>query len=425
MTAMIRQSLLFSKTRREAPKDEVALNARLLTQAGFIYKELAGAYAFLPLGRLVLEKLTRLIRRELAQLGASEVLMTSLQAPTNWQATERWDLPVWYKLSNDDKKKSELGLAWTHEEAMTTMLRGFVNSYQDLPRAVHQFQTKFRREERAKSGLLRGREFVMNDLYYFTATADDLDKFYESVMATYRRIFDLIGLGEKTFLTVSSGGDFSPWSHEFQTITDAGEDTIYLDRARGLAVNKEVYDEKTLSKLGLHSEELETVKAIEVGNIFKLGTRFSGALGLEYRDAAGEKQPVVMGSFGLGVSRLVGALVEVWGGEKTMLWPAAIAPALVHLIGLEIDKVEVRAEAENIIRRLEAAGVEVLFDDRAVSAGEKFADADLIGLPHRLIVSSRQMVAQTVEWQNRQTKETLTLPFATAIEKLTLLAENV
>ncbi len=410
-----RQSALLGKTFREAPKDEVSKNARLLIQAGFIHKEAAGVYNWLPLGRLVLERLTQLIRRELTASGAVEMALSALQPSANWQASGRWDLPVWYKLAN---AKSDLGLAWTHEEPLTALLRDFVSSYQDLPLAAHQFQTKFRHEERAKSGLLRGREFLMNDLYYFTSEEPDLDRFYKVIIAAYRRIFEQIGLGDRTFLTIANGGEFSPWSHEFQTLTAAGEDTIYLDRNQLLAINKEVYNQKTLAEWNLRSEELEAHKTIEVANIFKLGTRFSTALGLNYRSSDGVSRPVLMGSFGIGVSRLVGTLVEVLGGEKTMLWPAPVAPALAHLIVLEPRRPAVRAAANTLLKQLENAGSDVLYDERDLNAGEKFADADLIGLPHRFVLSPRQVEAAQIEWQNRLAGETSKIPIGAVLEKL-------
>ncbi len=418
----MRQSALFSKTRTEAPADEVSKNAILLTRAGFIHKELSGVYSFLPLGLRTLTKIMAVIRTALNSLGAAELLLTTLQNPEPWQETKRWDLPVWFKTSLTSG--SPLGLAWTHEEAITVIARDHLKSYQDFPQALYQFQTKFRNEERAKSGLLRGREFLMNDMYSFSRTAEELDTFYQSVSKVYERIFHHLGIGADTYKTFASGGAFSTFSHEWQTITPAGEDTIYIDEQGKQAVNREVLTDQLLADLKLKREALKEARAIEVGNIFKLGTRFSSALQLNYRDQTGAAKPVYMGSYGLGVSRLMGAVVEARSTEQGMFWPVAIAPYAVHLLTLGGGQSTeiLRTKSNDLYQSLTEAGVEVLWDDREMSAGEKFAEADLIGLPWRLIVSERSLATNGVELGDRLKK---TVKILTPDEALAVIRDHV
>lgn len=383
----MKQSHLFTKTRREAPKDEVAKNAELLIRAGYIHKEMAGVYDLLPLGLRVVHKIREIVREEINVIGGQEVLLSTLQEPALWEKTGRWSddvIDVWFK--TELKNGAELGLACTHEEPMAAMLRNHISSYRDLPKYVYQFQTKFRNELRAKSGIMRGREFLMKDLYSFTKTEDELNQFYEDVGSAYDKIFKRVGIGDKTYLTFASGGMFSPFSHEFQTVSEAGEDTIYIDKEKGIAVNKEVYTDAILKELELDKKKLVEAKAIEVGNIFKLGTRYAEALGLTYKDEDGSEKPVVMGSYGIGIGRLMGTVVETLADEKGIVWPESIAPYTVHLLDLSQGDAKLKAFAEELYRDLVNAGIEVLFDDRDARAGEKFADADLLGIPYRVIV---------------------------------------
>ena len=399
----MRQSQLFTHTRREAPKDEAAKNAKLLIRAGFIHKEMAGVYDFLPLGLRTLNKIIQIIREEMDAIGGQEVLLSALQEPGKWQASGRWSdeaMAIWFKTRLD--RESELGLANTHEEPMTAMLAAQVQSYQDLPRAVYQFQTKFRNEPRAKSGLLRTREFLMKDLYSFGRSQAELDEFYETVSAAYTRIFKRVGLGERTHLTFASGGVFSKYSHEFQTLCEAGEDTIYLSAERGLAINLEVCTPEVLADLALVKDELVPHKAIEVGNIFKLGTRFSEALGLRFRDERGETRPVVMGSYGIGPARVMATIAEILADENGLVWPASVAPFAVQLVSLFDPGGKVAAASERFSREWQAAGVSVLWDDRPAAAGEKFADADLLGLPFRVVVSEKTLSQDKVEFRPRR-----------------------
>lgn len=392
------QSQLFTKTRKEAPKDEVSKNAQLLLRAGFIHKEMAGAYSYLPLGLRVFNKIQDVIRAQMNAIGGQEVHLTALQDPELWKKTDRWSdekVDVWFK--SELASGGEVGFGWTHEEAITSIMRNHLSSYRDLPVFPYQFQTKFRNEVRAKSGLMRTREFVMKDLYSFSRTQEEHEFFYERCALAYLAIFDVVGLGAVTYKTFASGGAFSKFSHEFQTVCDAGEDTIYVAAEKHLAVNKEVLQDDVLKELDVTKEELVERKSIEVGNIFSLGTRFSDALGLHYSDEVGEQKPVIMGSYGIGPGRLMATVAEVLSDEKGLIWPKSIAPFSIHLIEIAQGNESVQAWAREVYSRLVASGIEVLYDDRDLRAGEKFADADLMGIPYRVVLSERNLASKKVE----------------------------
>ncbi len=398
----MRQSQLFTKTKKESPADEVSLNAELLIKAGFINKEMAGVYSYLPLGLMVVKKIENIIREEMNAIDGQEINMTALQEKALWEKTNRWNDEVvdnWFKtkLKND----TELGLSFTHEEPLTRIMKEYISSYRDLPKFIYQFQTKFRNEARAKSGIMRCREFLMKDLYSFTRDEKEHNNFYEKSKEAYKKIFHRVGIGHITYLTFASGGSFSKYSHEFQTITGAGEDTIYVDENKGIAINKEVYNDEVIENLGLSKDSLVENRAVEVGNIFTLGTKFSEPLDLTYQDENGDKKPVFMGSYGIGVGRLMGTIVEALSDDKGIIWPESVAPFKVHLLTLGEDE-KVKKEAEELYKKLVKKGVEVLFDDRIdISAGEKFADADLIGIPYRVVVSTRSLADGGYEIKKR------------------------
>jgi prolyl-tRNA synthetase len=401
----MRQSQLFTKTRKEAPKDEVSKNAELLIRGGFIHKEMAGVYAYLPLGLRVLKKIEAIIREEMNALGGQEMLMTSLQEKTTWEKSGRWSddvVDIWFKTML--KSGSELGLATTHEEPLTALLSEYVASYRDLPFSVYQFQTKFRNELRAKSGIMRGREFIMKDLYSFSRTQEEHDAFYERAKNAYLKVFSRVGLANLTYLTFASGGSFSKYSHEFQTLTDAGEDSIYLSKEKNLAINEEVFNDEVLGNLKISKDEVTQSKAVEVGNIFTLGTKYSEPLGLVFADESGNKKPVIMGSYGIGLGRLMGTVVEVLSDEKGIVWPKEIAPFRVHLLTLGADK-NITTLGDEVYTTLQAKGVEVLYDDRDARAGEKFADSDLLGIPTRVIVGEKTLESKMFEVKDRETGE--------------------
>ncbi len=393
----MRQSQLFTKTRKEAPADEVAKNARLLTRAGFIYKEMAGVYSMLPLGLRTLNRINAIVRGEMTAIGAVELLMSVMQSKELWEKTNRWDDAVvdnWFKTKL--KAGGEVGLGFTQEEPMTRIVQGQVSSYVDLPRLLYHIQWKYRNEERAKSGMLRGREFLMKDLYSFARTDAEHQQLYQSVADAYERIFNRLGIGNRTFKTFASGGVFSKYSHEYQCLADVGEDTIFVHPGKKIAINREVLVPEVLADLGVERSELEEHAAIEVGNIFSLGTRFSEPLGLSYTAEDGASHPVIMGSYGFGSTRMLGVLAEVFGDEKGLVWPVAVAPFMVHLVDVSGGALEKKSFADALYTDLTQAGIEVLYDDRDARAGEKFADSDLIGIPFRIIVG-KQTIPEQVE----------------------------
>jgi prolyl-tRNA synthetase len=408
----MKQSQLFTKTIKETPKDETSFNAQVLIRAGFVDKVGAGIYSFLPFGLRVLNKINNIIREEMATVSGQEVLMTALTPKEVWQTTGRWDnFDALFKLIGNDDKEYALGA--THEEIVTPLAKKFLCSYKELPKSIYQIQVKFRNEKRAKAGLLRGREFFMKDMYSFHTDQADLDQYYEEVKEAYFRIYARLGLKDLTYLTYSSGGAFSKFSHEFQTLTEAGEDHIYICPDCKVAVNKEIIDEHNFCPV-CQSPNLTEAKAIEVGNIFKLGTKFSHAFDMKYTDADGQAQEVVMGCYGLGPSRIMGTVVEVFHDERGIIWPESIAPFKVHLLSLKEP-----AAAAKIYQELINNNIEVLFDDREeVGAGEKFADADLIGCPYRLVVSAKTLKAGGAELKARTSDQLEIIPLDQIVNKL-------
>ena len=396
----MRFSQSFIKTLREAPKDEVARSAAYLTRAGFIHKEMAGVYDYLPLGLRVLENIKQIIREELNRIGCEEILMSALQNPEPWEKTGRFsddEVDVWFK--TELSAGGELGLAPTHEEPITMMMKNYIASYKDLPCAIYQFQTKFRNEKRAKSGILRGREFLMKDLYSFHATEKDLDEFYAKVEEAYARVFERLGLGDDTYETFASGGFFAKYSHEFQTMLPVGEDTVYYNPDKSVVLNEEVLEEETLQDLGVKRDELGSATAAEVGNIFKLKVKYSEPLELKFSDADNTAKTVYMGCYGIGVSRVMGVIAEKFADNKGLVWPEAVAPYKYYLVGLGEKGAK---EAEKLYKGHEN---EILFDDREARAGEKFADAELIGLPVRVVISDKTLAEDSAEVAMRATGE--------------------
>lgn len=411
-------SQLFTKTRKQAPADETAKNAQLLIRAGFVYKVMAGVYAYTPLGLRVLENIKQIVREEMNAVNGQELIMTNLQRKETWETTTRWGddiVDVWFKTKLKDE--TEVGLAWSHEEAIMEMMQQYVESYKDLPTSVYQFQTKLRNELRAKSGIMRGREFVMKDMYSLHNSSEDLDEYYEKVKQAYLRIYDRLGLGEDTYVTFASGGAFTKFSHEFQTICDAGEDILYLHREKKIAVNEEVLDD-AVAELGIDKSELEKVKSAEVGNIFNFGTEKSEQMGIYVTGADGKEQPIYLASYGIGITRVMGVIVEKFADEHGIVWPDNVAPYKLYLVRIGQSD-EVVAEADKLYQAFQEKGIEVLYDDRDARPGEKFADADLLGIPHRVVVSEKTMQAGKLEYKARAEAT------SEAIEVDTLLAKLV
>jgi len=408
---------LFYKTIREKSAETGAVSHDLLARAGFVDQLMAGVYTFLPLGFRVLKKIENIIRKNMEAVGGQEMLMPALNPKENWQKTGRWEtLDILFKLKGAGDR--DYALAPTHEEVISPLAKKIILSYKDLPIYVFHIQNKFRNELRAKSGILRTREFMMKDLYSFHATQEDLDSYYAKVAKIYKKIFNECGIGKNTHETLASGGSFSKYSHEYQTVTDAGEDIIFICKKCGFAINKEIAgDKKECPNCGV--TEYEEKKAVEVGNIFKLGTKYSLPFDLKFRDKDGKEKPVILGCYGIGLGRLIGAVVEVNNDEKGIIWPKQVAPFDIHLISVG-ESIKVRRAAEKIYKDLsrprfanesrrgsptkpgQKKDVDVLYDDRSdKSIGEKFAEADLLGIPHRVVVSEKTLAKNSVEVKER------------------------
>jgi prolyl-tRNA synthetase len=400
----MRMSKLFTKTSKTIPADETAKNAQLLIQAGYIHKEMAGVYVYLPLGKKVLDNIAQIVREEMDNIGGQEVQLSVLQPKDIWEKTDRWDdkkVDNWFKTKLVNG--TELGVGLTHEEPLVDALRSYVTSYKDFPIYAYQIQNKFRNELRAKSGLLRGREFVMKDMYSMARDQAEHAQLYEEVAAAYNKVYDRLGLGKITYRTYADGGIFTDkFSDEFQTLSDIGEDTIFVDEAKRIAVNKEVYTDENLKKLGISKGDLVERRGVEVGNIFPLESKYTDALDVYYTDENGKKQSIIMGCYGIGISRLVGVIAEHFSDEDGLIWPENIAPFRVYLV--QIGEAAAK-EARDIYDELKAQGVTVLWDDRDIRPGQKFADADLMGIPCRVVISEKTIADRQYEIKKRTEKE--------------------
>jgi prolyl-tRNA synthetase len=405
----MKQSVLFPKTRKEAPKDAESINHKLLVRGGFVDQLMSGSWTLLPLGFRVVTKINQVIREEMNAIGGQEMLMPLLNPKSIWEETGRWEKAeeIMYQFEVSDKW---FGLAFTHEEVVMDLLRKNINSYQDLPLAVYHFSTKFRKEVRAKSGILRGREFMMKDLYSAHVSEADMMDYYEKVKDAYSKIFKRIGFDFK--ITEASGGVFTDkHTHEFQVLAEGGEDTIFYCTKCDWGENKEIFDGKDGDKCPKCGSPIKEAKSIEVGNIFPLGTWFAERMRVYFTDKDGGKKPVWFASYGIGPTRVMGTLVEVNNDDKGIIWPKSVAPFDVHLVELPGAK-----NAKKIYEELKEKGIDVLWDDRDVGPGQKFADADLIGIPVRLILSSRN--GEKIEWKERSSEKTELLSFDEVLGKL-------
>jgi prolyl-tRNA synthetase len=417
----MRLSKTFSKTTKNIPSDEQAKNAQLLIKAGYIHKEMAGVYSYLPLGLRVLNNIANIVREEMDAIGGQEILMPALQMKERYEVTGRWDDKVvddWFKTKLVNG--TELGLGFSHEENLVPLMKKYISSYRDLPLLPYQIQTKFRNELRSKSGLMRGREFLMKDMYSFAISQEQHEEIYSKVKNAYLKVFNRLGVGDETFITTASGGSFSKYSHEFQTLSEAGEDTIYLDRNKKIAINKEVFTDEVIDDLGLKSEELEKVRAIEVGNIFSLGTKFSEPFELTVNDYEGESRTLIMGCYGIGISRLLGTIAELFSDDKGLVWPEIIAPAKVIVIRIG-NTSEVIEAADKLYENIKSKNIEVIYDDRDLRPGEKFSDADLLGIPSRVIVSDKTIESKKFEFKARTSDK---IDFISESELITKLSDK-
>lgn len=393
----------FTRTLRDAPADEKAKNAQLLIRAGYVYKVMAGVYAYTPFGLRVLENIKQIVREEMNNINSQELIMSSLQRKETWDGTGRWDdevVDVWFK--SELKDGTEVGFGWSHEEAILEMMKQYLKSYKDLPISVYQFQTKMRNELRAKSGIMRGREFVMKDMYSLHASEADCDAYYDKAIEAYKRVYDRLGIGDSTFVTFASGGAFTKFSHEFQTICEAGEDTLYVNADQTVAVNEEVLDEAA-AELGIDKATLVPVVSAEVGNIFKFGTEKSEQMGINFTGEDGKQHPVYLASYGVGVTRVMGVIVEKFADEKGIVWPLNVAPYTVYIV--RIGGEAAIAEADKLYDELKSRGVTVVYDDRDERPGTKFADAELMGIPYRVTVSDRLIEQKAYEFAERASGE--------------------
>ncbi len=405
----MRQSRLFTKARREAPSDEVAKNAQLLVRAGYIHKEMAGVYSYLPLGQRVLGKIENIIREEMDAIGGQEIRMATLHPSENWKKTGGWDgVDVLFKIHSRTEKEYALGQS--EEEIVTPIAQEFVMSYKDLPVAIYQIGQKYRDELRAKSGIMRGREFGMKDMYSFHETQEDFEKFYEIVKASYLKTFKRCGLDVK--VTEASGGAFSDkLSYEFMALTDAGEDDIVYCESCTHCANAEISKTKegeSCPKCGKGT--LKKARASEVGNVFDLGQKYPKAFGFTYKDKEGKEQTPIVGCYGLGTTRLMGTLVETYADDKGLVWPESVAPFAVHLVSLGKAGDEISKTADALYDEMTRAGVEVLYDDRDARAGEKFAESELLGIPKRIVVGKDAVATGEFEVVNRATGKVEKIP---------------
>lgn len=401
----MRQSHLFPHTQRSSASADISRNAILLEQGGFIKKLMAGVYSFLPLGWRVLKKIEHIIRTEMNAAGGQELFLPALHPIEHYEQTGRQNIDVLFHLESAAKKKMVLGQS--HEEIIVPLVKQYLASYKSLPLYLYQIQVKFRNELRAKSGLLRSREFLMKDLYSFHRNEADLEQYYELMKRSYLNIFSRVGLAHQTYITYASGGTFSPFSHEFQTITEAGEDTIHVCEECRNAVNAELIQQYPACP-NCHNASLIAKKAIEVGNIFPLKTQFSEKFDLTYTDEHGKQQLVFMGCYGIGLGRLLGTIAEVYNDKHGLTWPATVTPFHVHLLNLSAATGSVQ-HAEKLYQLLRQSGIDTLFDDRQESAGIKFKDADLLGIPIRLVISDKTDDRVELTFRSKKRPELFTI----------------
>lgn len=380
----MKQSKLFIKTLKLPPKDAVSISHKYLVQAGFVDMLMAGVYTYLPLAWRVIGKISNIIREEMNAYDAQEMLMPALQSKNIWEETGRWSgslSDVMYQFK--DRSGKDIGLAATHEEVIYDIVRRNINSHRNLPLAVYQIQNKFRNEVRVKGGIMRGREFCMKDLYSFHISEEDLDDYYKKMITAYKKVYSRCGLDAK--IIEASGGVFTEnYSHEFQVISEAGEDKILYCSKCDYGQNTEIAKLKEGDKCPNCSDLLKEGKSIEVGNIFQFGDKYAKDMNGYVTDASGVKKPILMASYGIGISRLVATIVEIYNDKKGIIWPEAVAPFDVHLLSLGRND-----DAEKYYKILKDNNIEVLYDDRDISAGEKFADSDLIGIPYRMVISNK------------------------------------
>lgn len=407
----MRYSHFFPKTTRQAPSGIELAGQSWLFRAGFIDQLMAGVFTLLPLGLRVEKKIRQVIREEMDSIGGQELLMPSLQPKELWQETGRWDSLKGAMYQITDKSGKEAGLAFTHEETALDLIRKHIHSYKDLPLLIYHFSTKFRDEPRPRGGLIRVREFVMKDLYSAHTSEEDMNRYYQLVAQAYHKIFKRLGLSVK-YIEASGGVFTGTRSHEFQVLTESGEDTVFYCQKCDFAENKEITQVAEGDKCPKCGGLISVSRGVEVGNIFRFGTNYSEKMGVKFTGPDGQVKPVLLASYGIGVGRALGTLAELYHDERGLTWPESVAPFKVHVVSLQGDNMKVRETAEDLETKLESVGVEVLYDDRDVSAGFKLADADMIGIPWRVIISPKSLSAGGVEVKKRDSdqSEVMTAP---------------
>ncbi len=398
----MKQSHLYVPTLKEAPKDAEVKSHKLMLRAGLIKQTAAGIYTYLPLGLKVLKNIEAIIREELDALGCSELLMPALQPKDLWDESGRWDDYGPELMRLKDRKDREFCLGPTHEEVITAVVRDVLTSYKKLPLALYQIQTKYRDEMRPRFGLMRGREFIMKDLYTFSKDVDDMNHWYETVKEAYSRIFERCGLSTK--IVASNTGEIGGIeAHEFMVMSEVGEDTILYSPSSTYGINAEATTLQAGDMAPDASGPLKSGKGIEVGNIFKIGTKYSDTMGAAYQDQEGHMHPIQMASYGIGISRTLMAVVEEHATEDGLRWPASLTPFDYHVLPLTDD-----ATATDAFYQRLAKSYKVLLDDRRERAGVKFKDAGLIGIPRRVILG-KTFKDGFVELEVNGEKETLTV----------------
>ena len=409
-------SKFFIPTLKEIPIGTEAVSHQLLLRAGLVHMLTSGVYSYLPLGLRVLKRIENIIREEMNAAGAVELFLPVLQPIELWQRTGRDKTLAEVMIRFKDKKNRDMCLGPTHEEVITDLVKGFVQSYRQLPINLYQIQTKFRDEIRPRFGIVRACEFIMKDAYSFDKDKEDLKKSYELMYQAYKNIFKRCGLSP-VIIEADSGAMGGDVSHEFLVTAPIGEDEVVLCPACGFASVEGDSRHPGQKCPQCAKEFLEKKTAIELGHVFQLGLKYSSALGANYLDEKGQEKPIVMGCYGIGVSRLIAAIVEMNHDAKGIIWPAEVAPFDVEILVLKTDEPQLMTLARQLEQELAHRGLAVLVDERDESAGVKFNDADLIGIPFRVILGKKTLSDKTVEIKNRRSGAVQLVPVASAIEK--------
>ena len=392
-------SNFYISTLKEAPSEAELISHQLMIRAGLVKRLGSGLYSWMPMGLRVLKKIETIIREEMNKVGAIELLMPAIQPSELWKETGRWDVFGPQMLKINDRHDRSFCFGPTHEEVITDIVRNEINSYKQLPINFYQIQTKFRDEIRPRFGVMRAREFLMKDSYSFHSDIDSLKDTYEKMYKTYTAIFDRIGLKFRA-VQADNGAIGGDGSHEFHVLADSGEDEIIYDEKSDFAANIEV------AKNHPDKDNLKTCRGIEVGHIFQLGTKYSEAMKAEFLDEQGQSRPMMMGCYGIGVSRIVAAAIEQQNDDKGIIFPSSISPFEIILTPIGYHKSDqVNKSTNDIYSQLTKNGFDVLLDDRGLRPGVMFSDSELLGIPHRRTISEKTLAEDKVEYKHRSSNE--------------------